>query len=158
MDSGHQNIRNLLLSELPKILAAGGHPGPVATLMSAAEARPSNELAHQGEDPPTLTITTLRQLVESCKTFEDEVVQGCECREDVVERVAQFDKSLEQAVELASASASASGSGSVAPSRTNSDLSCDGQDRDHADENVIKRYFSSTKIFGDSLKGRSLMF
>jgi hypothetical protein len=122
-------------------------------MTAAGRARPLHELAPKDEDHRALAFTTLRQLVDSCKTFEEEVVRGCVCKEDVFERVTQFDKSLEQAVELASAS----GSGS-APSQTNSDMSCDGQDGDPDDENVIKRYFTSTKIFGDSLKSRSLMF
>jgi len=139
-------------------LGSGGHPGPVATLMSAAGARPSNELAPEDEDPRALAFTTLQELAKSCKTFEDEVVRGGGRREDLLERVAQFDQSLEQAVERVS------GSGS-APSRTTSDLSregsastCGSQDADNDDEQVIRRYFSSTKIFGNSLKSRSLMF
>ena len=124
-------------------------------MTAAGQAQPSHELAPTDEDHHALAFTTLRQLVDSCKTFEDEVVRGCVCREDVFERFTQFDKSLEQAVELASASGSGSGS---APSQTNSDMSCDCQDGDPDDENVIKRYFTSTKIFGDSLKSRSQMF
>ena len=115
-------------------------------MTAAGQAHPSHELAPTDEDHRALGFTTLRQLVDSCKTFEDEVVRGCVCREDVFERFTQFDKSLEQAVELASASGSGSGS---APSQTNSDMSCDCQDGDPDDENVIKRYFTSTKIFGD---------